>query len=105
MRGSFAEYAKNNSIQVTFYYDYGHSESFAIQSDAVTFGQQFNQLLAQPFLTFHLNDQTVVICMSRVIKVEVKPALPELQGEGIFTNAQRITTMQRAATGRVPLGE
>jgi len=60
-------------------------------------------LLNQPWLTFHLVDQTVLICTSRLVKVEIKPPIPELQGQGIFPNSMRVSTMQRAAAGRLPM--
>lgn len=105
MRGSFANYAQNNSTQVTFYFEDGHSEAFNVPVVSATFGRELPELLAQPLLTFHLTDQTVVICTAKVIKIEIKPALNELQGGGIFPNCQRVTAMQRATTGRLPMSE
>jgi len=103
MRSSFAIHAQTNATQVTFYFDNGQSEAFNISMPVETFTQQLPQLLAQPVLTFHLTDQTVIIYTGKVTKVEVKPPVPQMQGEGTFPNSQRVTTMQRSASGRLPL--
>jgi hypothetical protein len=103
MRSSFATQAQANATQVTFYFDNGQSETFNIPVPATTFSQQLPQLLAQPVLTFHLTDQTVIIYTTKVMKVEVKPPLPQIQGEGTFPNSQRVTAMQRGAAGRFPV--
>jgi hypothetical protein len=103
--GSFAKLTqdKENTTQVTFHYVEGHTETFTIPIPAQEFQEEVLNLLDQPWLTFHLNDQTVFICTARLVKVEVKPAIPELQGSGIFPNSLRVSTMQRAASGRLPM--
>ncbi|NJK68935.1 MAG: hypothetical protein HC789_06085 [Microcoleus sp. CSU_2_2] len=103
--GSFAKLTqdKENTTQVTFHYVEGHTETFTIPIPAPQFQEEVLNFLDQPWLTFHLNDQTVFICTARLVKVEVKPAIPELQGAGIFPNSLRVSTMQRAATGRLPM--
>ena len=103
MRSSFATHTQANTTQVTFYFDSGQSEAFNISIPAATFAEQLPQLLTQPVLTFHLTDQTVIIYTAKVTKVEVKPPVPQIQGEGTFPNSQRVTTMQRGAAGRLPL--
>ena len=103
--GSFGQLTqdKENTTQVTFHYVEGHTETFTIPMPAQEFQDEVLTLLNQPWLTFHLVDQTVFICTSRLVKVEVKPAIPELQGQGIFSNSLRVSTMQRAASGRLPM--
>lgn len=103
--GSFAQLTqdKENTTQVTFHYVEGHTETFSIPMPAQEFQEEVLNLLNQPWLTFHLVDQTVFICTSRLVKVEVKPSIPELQGQGIFPNSMRVSTMQRAAAGRLPM--
>ncbi|PSB44617.1 hypothetical protein C7B67_22445 [filamentous cyanobacterium Phorm 6] len=103
--GSFAQLTqdKENTTQVTFHYVEGHTETFTIPIPAPEFQEELLQLLNQPWLTFHLVDQTVFICTARLIKVEIKPPIPELQGQGIFPNSMRVNTMQRAAAGRLPM--
>ncbi|NJK73686.1 MAG: hypothetical protein HC942_05465 [Microcoleus sp. SU_5_6] len=103
--GSFGKltHDKENTTQVTFHYVEGHTESFTIPMPAQEFQEEVLNLLSQPWLTFHLNDQTVFICTARLVKVEVKPPIPELQGQGIFPNSQRFTTMQRGALGRLSM--
>lgn len=103
--GSFAQLTqdKENTTQVTFHYVEGHTETFSIPMPAQEFQEEVLHLLSQPWLTFHLVDQTVFICTARLVKVEVKPSIPELQGQGIFPNSMRVSTMQRAAAGRLSM--
>lgn len=102
MRSSFAMAAQTQgSTQMTFYYEDGHSESFNVQVPAATLTAQLPQILSQPWLTFHLVDQTVVVAMAKVIKVEIKPPISAYQGEGTFPNSERITPLQRGAVGRL----
>ncbi len=67
--------------------------------------QQLPELLHQAWLTFHLIDQTVMVNMAKVDKVELKPPVPELQGQGIFLNSQRVTALHRGAVGRLKMAE
>ncbi|MEM1170322.1 MAG: hypothetical protein AAGJ08_14900 [Cyanobacteria bacterium P01_H01_bin.35] len=95
MKGSFAKYAQENSTEVTFYYINGHTEIFSLPINAQQFQAQLQQLLKQPWITLHLTDQTVCICSDKVMKIEIKPPINQMQGEGVFANSQRITALQR----------
>lgn len=101
-RGSFATMqTKTDNTQVTFYYENGQTEIFSFPMTAAEFSQQLPQMLNQPWLTFHLIDQTVMIATARLLKIEVRPSLVELQGEGIYPNVERVTALQRGAMGRL----
>ncbi|MGD1809682.1 hypothetical protein ACP6PL_30250 [Dapis sp. BLCC M126] len=95
MKGSFAEYAQESSTEVKFYYIDGHTETFSLPINAQEFQTELQQLLKQPWITFHLIDQTVCICTEKVMKIEIKPPINQMQGEGVFPNSQRITALQR----------
>lgn len=97
MKGSFAKYAQESSTEVTFYYMEGHTESFRLPINTQQFQETLPQLLQKPWITFHLIDQTVCICTEKVIKIEIKPPINQVQGEGVFANSQRITALQRNA--------
>ena len=86
-----------NFTQVTFHYINGETESFDLPVSPETFQQQLQSLLKQPWLTLHLFDSTVLICTERVMKLEVKPPLTEIQGEGVFADAQRVTPLTHGA--------
>lgn len=98
MKGSFAKYAQENITEITFYYIEGHTETFSLPMNSQQFKDELPNLLTQPWITFHLIDQTVCICTEKVIKIEIKPPINQLEGEGIFANTQRITALQRNAT-------
>ena len=90
-------HSQDNSTQVNFLFRDGHSESFKLPISAQEFQQQLEGLLAKPWLTFHLRDQTVVISTSQIMKVEIKPPLTQLQGEGIFPNSERVTALTKGS--------
>ncbi|WP_026793535.1 MULTISPECIES: hypothetical protein [Planktothrix] len=104
-RGSFAQLNNTTTTQITFYYDNGQEESFSVPIPPVELVQQLPELLHQAWLTFHLIDQTVMVNMAKVDKVELKPPVPELQGQGIFLNSQRVTALHRGAVGRLKMAE
>jgi hypothetical protein len=99
-KGSFAAMQTSNT-HLTFYYENGQTETLSIPIAASDLGQQLQQMLNQPWLTFNLAEQTVMISTQKVVKVEIKPALTQLQGEGVFSNTQRVTALQRGAAGRL----
>lgn len=83
--------------QVTFHYQSGETESFDIPITPEALQLQLQGLLNQPWITLHLFDSTVLICTAQVVKIQVKPPLPEIQGDGIFTDAQRVTPLTHGA--------
>jgi hypothetical protein len=105
VRGSFATMQAENSTEVTFYYVDGQSDAYKIPIPPQQFQQQIAKFLQKPWFIFHLFDQTIMIANSRVIKIEIKPSIPQIQGEGVFANAEKITSMQRGATGRLGVRE
>ncbi|MGF1493268.1 MAG: hypothetical protein ACFBSC_12600 [Microcoleaceae cyanobacterium] len=101
-KGSFATMQSNeNSTQLTFHYENGQVEMLSIPRSAANLEQQLPEMLSQPWLIFHLFDQTVSICMAKVVKVEIKPAIPQLEGAGVFPEVQKIHALQRGAAGRL----
>ncbi|HIK12536.1 MAG TPA: hypothetical protein IGS52_20150 [Oscillatoriaceae cyanobacterium M33_DOE_052] len=103
-RGSFAQMTAAVT-ELTIYYVNGEEESFKIPIDPQQFQSQLGKMLQKPWLVFHLIDQTVIISTSNVVKMDIKPPLNQIQGEGIFANCERVTSMQRGARGRFPVSE
>lgn len=87
----------NSFTQVTFHYLNGETESFDIPVTPETFQEQLQYLYSQGWLTLHLFDRTVLIWAAQIVKIEVKPPLVELQGEGIFADVQRVTPLTHGA--------
>jgi len=83
--------------QVTFHYQNGETESFDLPITPEAFQLQLQGLLNQPWLVLHLFDSTVVIRTAQVMKVEVKPPMLEIQGDGVFTDVQRVTPLTHGA--------
>lgn len=96
-------YTQTSDTQITFYYLDGHTESFSISNPEETaetqqeVRQQLRRLFDHPWWVFHLEDQTICVNTANVIKVEIKPAIPYLQGDNVFSNAQRVTALTQSS--------
>jgi hypothetical protein len=88
---------QDSFTEVTFHYVNGETESFEIPLTPEAFQQQLSDLLNQPWLTMHLFDKTVLICTAQIMKIEVKPPLTEIQGQGVFPDTQRVTALTHGA--------
>lgn len=92
----------NNDMQITIYYLNGQVESYTFYqlADPAALEQEVQQeirrILDKDWWFFHLDDQTVCVNKANVLKIELKPAIAQIHGEGVFTNAQRITALSRA---------
>lgn len=90
-------------IQVTFHFVNGQNESFNVlwRADASLTLQDIHQktmkLLEKPWCVLHLPEQTVCIMTANVLKVEIKPSLDEIQGEGVFSDARRVSAFTRTS--------
>jgi hypothetical protein len=87
--------------QLTFYYLNGQTESFMVPGALDDETRQdirieVRHILQKDWWVLNLAEQTVMVNIANVVKVEVKPALTQLQGEGIFSNAERVTALNRA---------
>ncbi|MBE9180776.1 hypothetical protein IQ268_19635 [Oculatella sp. LEGE 06141] len=93
--------SRDTYTQLTFYYLDGHSESFNVYNPlddtAPRAGLQLEvrHLLERNWWIVNLPEQTVLINIDNVVKVEMNPPLSDLQGEGIFSNAERVTALNR----------
>lgn len=86
--------------QLTFHYLNGQTESFNIYDLTEDETQQdiqleIKHLLQKEWWILHLPEQTVMINVANVTKVEVKPALEYVKGEGVFAQAERVTALNR----------
>jgi hypothetical protein len=85
--------------QLTFYYLNGQTESFTVPAlDDETRQDmriEVRHILQKDWWIINLEEQTVMINIANVVKVEVRPSLSQLQGEGIFSNAERVTALNR----------
>ncbi len=94
--------SQDSLTQVTFHFVNGQTESFNVlqrRDGSVTpqvLQQEIAQLLDKPWCILHLPEQTVCINTANVLKVEMKPSLRELQGEGVFSDVRRVTALSRS---------
>lgn len=96
-----SDYTPPEQVQLTFHYVNGQSESFLIYNDVEAgttrqdLRQEMRRLLDGHWWILKLPEETVVINNANVLKVEIKPPLASLQGEGVLDNAERITALNR----------
>jgi len=89
--------------QITFYYLDGRTESYQVYNlvDSSELEQEIRQevrrFLDKPWWILHLPEETIFINTANVIKVEMKPSIPELRGEDVFSDAQRVTALTRSS--------
>ncbi|OLP17629.1 hypothetical protein BST81_15000 [Leptolyngbya sp. 'hensonii'] len=89
------------TFQITFHYLNGQSEAFTVtlESDSTTvqdLRQDIKRFLAQDWWTLKTLDDTVIIKASNVLKIEIKPPIETLHGDGVFHNAERVTALTRS---------
>lgn len=93
---------QDSMIELTFHYVNGQTESFNIvhRADGAMTAQDFQQkimrILEKPWCVMHLQQQTICIKTAHLLKVEVKPSVPQLQGEGVFSDVRRVTALARS---------
>ena len=87
----------DSGTQVTLYYVNGQTEIFSVPVTPQEFYQQLNRTERGGWIAMHLVDQTVAIAIDQIVKIEVKPPFPELAGNGLFTDAKRVTALTRGA--------
>ncbi|QYO64083.1 hypothetical protein [Leptolyngbya sp. 7M] len=94
-------HSQSDYTQLTFYYLNGQTESFMIPAALEDETRQdmrieVRHILQKDWWILNLDEQTVMVNIANVVKVEVKPSLTQLQGEGIFSNAERVTALNRS---------
>lgn len=94
-------YSDSGYVQLTFHYRDGKSESFnvyaPIDNDGTnqTLQLEVRHLLKKEWWIVNLPEETVFIKLDNVVKVEVKPPVTQLQGDDVFSNAERVTALTR----------
>jgi len=88
-------------FQLTIYYIDNHSETYMVgnilpeSATAQDARQAIHRLLNESWWVLKLLEETVIINTKNILKVEVKPSLERLEGEGVFSDAERITALTR----------
>ncbi|MDX2099691.1 MAG: hypothetical protein SFW36_18085 [Leptolyngbyaceae cyanobacterium bins.59] len=88
------------SLQMTFHFVNGQSESYSFLygGDGATeqdFRQGVRRFLGQDWWIIKTLNETVCIRASNVLKIEIKPSIETLEGDGVLHNAERVTALNR----------
>ena len=95
--------SQDSLTQITFHFINGQTESFNVvqRGDASTTPQELQQkimrILDKPWCVLHLPEHTICIKTANILKLEVKPAPREIQGEGVFADVRRVTALSRSS--------
>ena len=94
--------SQDSLTQITFHLINGQTESFNVvqRGDGMTpqeLQQKIMRILDKPWCVLHLPEHTICIKTANILKLEVKPAAREIQGEGVFSDARRVTALARSA--------
>jgi hypothetical protein len=87
--------------EITFHFVNGQTESFNIvrgdgSMTAQDLQQKIMRILDKTWFILHLPQQTICINTANILKVELKPPVHELRGEGVFSDARRVTALARS---------
>lgn len=91
----------NETTQLTFFYLNGQTETFLFpgmfeDETSQDLKIEVRHILQKDWWVLHLPEQTVLVNIANVVKVEVKPSFPQFRGEGIFDQVERVTALNRA---------
>jgi hypothetical protein len=89
--------AKENLVQLTFYYPDGRTEAFHITPSEESLEEDIRQRLGQTWCVLQTPENTVFINMANVLKVEVNPPIVQLQTPEVFPDAERLTPLRRGS--------
>lgn len=90
---------QDSFTQIIFHYTNGQTESFNVLwqgDDSMTpqdTQQKLSQFLDKHWCILHLPEQTVCINTANILKVEMKPPLREVKGQGVFSDVRRVTAL------------
>ncbi len=94
---------QDGSAQITFHFVNGQAECFNVNvlqqgDNSLTLPKIQNHILQhldKPWCILHLPEQIISIKTANVLKVEMKPALGEIKGAGVFSDV-RVTALSRS---------
>ena len=94
--------SQDSLTQITFHFINGQTESFNVvqRGDGMTpqdLQQKIMRILDKPWCVLHLPEHTICIKTANILKLELKPAPREIQGEGVFSDVRRVTALARSA--------
>jgi len=94
--------SQDGLLQITFHYNNGQMEAFNIllhRDSSLTpneIQQRILKHLEKPWCILHLPEQTICVKTDNLLKVEIKPSMLELHGEGVFSDVRRVTALSRS---------
>ena len=87
---------------LTFHYSNGAHEVLQVSAAELPpniqdMGQWLRYLMERPYWVFQTGDQTTVVRLDHVVKLDIVPPLTTLQGPDTFSQAMRVTALTRGS--------
>ncbi|MEM6500697.1 MAG: hypothetical protein AAF685_02540 [Cyanobacteria bacterium P01_C01_bin.89] len=94
--------ANTDSYLLTFHYSNGANEVLQVSAaerpeNIQDMGQWVRYLMDRPYIVFQTGDQTTVIRIEHVVKIDITPPTVTLQGPDTFSRAMRVTALTRGS--------
>lgn len=99
--GASPEPLAPSTAHITFHYINGETESFSVYSPISSEAtqqdvrQEMHRFLQENWWVIKTMDQTIFINAANVLKVEMEPPIQLLEGNGVFSDAERVTALHR----------
>ncbi|MGF1538307.1 MAG: hypothetical protein ACFB4J_17735 [Elainellaceae cyanobacterium] len=85
--------------ELTVHFLDGHNESYTVYDPTVNgqagFQSRLEALLEQRWWVLHLKSETVLLNLANVTKIEVRPSVPEVQGDAVLKDVDRMSALRR----------
>jgi hypothetical protein len=91
-----------NVWKITFHYINGETESFhaynlfKLGTTAAEVRQEIRHFLNQEWWTIKTLDETIFIKSANILKFEIEPPIEAIEGEGVLSEAERVTALTRS---------
>ncbi len=91
----------DHCTELTVHFLDGHNESYTVY-DATENGRfvgiqsRLEAMLEKRWWVLHLQDHTVLLNLDNVTKIEVRPGVPQLQGDAVLENVDRMSALRRS---------
>jgi hypothetical protein len=91
-----------NIWEITFHYINGETEAFQVYNlfklgtTATEVRQEIRHFINQEWWTIKTIDETIFIKSANILRFEVKPPLESIEGEGVISEAERVTALSRS---------
>ncbi|MGF1515513.1 MAG: hypothetical protein ACFB5Z_17690, partial [Elainellaceae cyanobacterium] len=87
--------------ELTVHFLDGHNESYTIYDPTekgrlAGFQSRLEAMLEKSWWVLHLPDQTILLNLANVTKIEVRPGIPQIQGDAVLEDVDRMSALRKS---------